>query len=97
MNFRVIIDEVALQEAQEAYDYYEFKQTGLGEKFIEELDKSVASISENPEHNRKMKNEIRQSLLYRFPYVVVYEKMNDVIVIYSIFHTSRNPKKKIKK
>ncbi len=97
MSFQVIIDKIALQEAQDAYDFYEFKHPGLGDKFKEELEKGIESIIENPEHNRKIKNEIRQSLLHKFPYVIVYEKMNNVIVIYSIFHTSRNPKQKFEK
>ncbi len=99
MNYEIIIDEFAIQEAQDAYDYYENKQEGLGEKFKVELSNSIDSISENPKYNRRIKNNIRQCLLNKFPFVVIFEIMEekDIVIVYSIFHTSRNPKHKLDK
>lgn len=38
MFFDVIIKEEAFHDIQEAYDYYEFKQVDLGEKFLQKLE-----------------------------------------------------------
>jgi len=99
MSYRIIIDDIAIHEAQDAFEYYESKQTGLGEKFKVELNNGIESLRTNPEHNRRIKSEIRQCLLGKFPYVVVYEILKDKknIIIYSVFHTSRNPGKKLEK
>ena len=35
----------------------------------------------------------RRGLVRRFPYSVFYEYLDDTVVIYGIFHTSRDPEK----
>lgn len=96
MTFRIIIEDRALKEAQEAYDYYEKQQEGLGERFRLELEKSINHLTVNPKLYRKIKKEIRQKLLYKFPFVIVYEIMTESIIIYAVFHQKRNPRKKLK-
>ncbi|KAA5534867.1 type II toxin-antitoxin system RelE/ParE family toxin [Taibaiella lutea] len=96
MSYKIIIEDRALQEAQTAYDFYEKKQNGLGDRFKIELEKSITRIEANPKQYKKVSREIRQILLHKFPFVIVYEILQDVIIIYAVFHTSRNPKKKFK-
>ena len=86
MRYAIILEDKALREAREAYNFYEKRQEGLGDKFKKELDKSITRIQENPKLHRKIKQEIRQTLLYKFPYVIVY----------AVFHTNRNPQKKFR-
>lgn len=96
MKYKVIFDERAIQEAQEAYDHYEKKQIGLGDRFKAEMDKCVAYIQGNPNQFKKVKREIRQALLHKFPYLIVYQIIDENIVVGAVFHTSRDPKKKFK-
>lgn len=96
MDFRIIIEDKALNEARDAYDYYEKQQEGLGERFKTELEKGINRLKANPELYRKIKNDIRQKLLYKFPYVIVYEVFDDTIIIYAVFHQKRNPKRKLR-
>jgi hypothetical protein len=35
----------------------------------------------------------RRGLVRRFPYAVFYEYVEDMVTVYGIFHTSRNPDK----
>ena len=37
--------------------------------------------------------EYRRSLIRRFPYAVFYECAGNKVMIYAVFHTSRNPAK----
>ncbi|MBL0287878.1 MAG: type II toxin-antitoxin system RelE/ParE family toxin [Bacteroidetes bacterium] len=52
---------------------------------------------ENPKHYRCVAKEYRQTKVNIFPYVIIYELINNKIVIFRIFHTSRNPKHKFVK
>jgi plasmid stabilization system protein ParE len=98
MSYKISIENKALKEAKDAYDYYEKKQKKLGERFNDSLNKSINLIRVNPKYYRKIRKEIRQILLDKFPFVIVFEIIEeDVIVIYAVFHTSRNPKQKTSK
>ena len=96
MKYNVIFDDTALIEMQDAYNYYEEQQQGLGEPFKSELEKTIEYLQKNPKHFKRIKGEIRQALIHRFPYLVVYEIFDDTILVYAVFHTSRNPNKKFK-
>jgi len=97
MTFEIIIEDKALKEAQDAYDYYEEQQAGLGERFKEALDKDIHQIQAHPRNYSKTKKNVRQKLLNGFPFLIVYEIFNNVIIIYAVFHQNRNPRNKFKK
>jgi len=56
----------------------------------------IQSIVHHPERYPIRKKEFRQVLIKVFPYLIIYkiDKNGNNVVIASIFHTSRNPKKK---
>jgi hypothetical protein len=45
MEFELLIQPSALDDIQEAIDYYDFQKDGLGEEFEEELNNHLISIS----------------------------------------------------
>jgi plasmid stabilization system protein ParE len=97
MKYTIVIKEEAAQESIEAYLWYEDKNAGLGEAFFENLDECYSRIEKNPEAFQLQYKSFRQANLKRFPYIVIFEIEADCIVVYSIFHTSRNPKSKFRK
>ena len=46
-----------------------------------------------PELYAKVHEEYRRALVRRFPYAVFYEYSRGTVIVYSIFHTSQDPKK----
>ena len=97
MPYQLIIREEAHLETLEAYHYYQSKSPGLGERFISELLKRYEEIANHPEHysfidERKI---IRDVKLKHFPYLVVYEFYNNMVIVYSVFNGYKNPAKKI--
>lgn len=89
-----IIRDEALTEMKSAYDWYESKRIGLGEKFISRLEDCYKRIDRHPELYPQKHKSQRQALLRGFPYVVMYKKEKDQIIIYAVFHTSQHPLKK---
>lgn len=48
MSFTVIVKQEAHQDTIEAYNYYEGKQSGLGEMFLEALLHRYQELAEHP-------------------------------------------------
>lgn len=96
MTYRVVIKEEAFQDLQVAYDYYEEQKPGLGDDFIAEVKEKINYIQLYPLHFSKVEKDFRQTLIDRFPYLMIYEITGKEVIVYSFFHTSRDPQKKFK-
>lgn len=82
-------------ELSEAYDWYEEKQPGLGDKFYKEVRRYLQLLEKNPlQFPIRQIEELRFAALSKFPYLVIYwiDKVNKIVFVVSIFHTSRNPR-----
>lgn len=82
----------------EGWEWYESKQQGLGDLFINTVIAAVSKIQIAPLKGTKSRFDFRESPLKVFPYVIIYRMELDVEVLFisSIFHTGRNTKKKYK-
>jgi hypothetical protein len=75
MAFNVFIKAEAYEDAVTAFLYYEEKQQGLGEKFLNALGKKYSDISLHP-YNYSFIDEdplkvLRDARLRSFPYLIV--------------------------
>ena len=92
----LIIKPRAITMAKEAYEWYEQQSKGLGEIFLSELNNCYKKIEAQPALYSKTKKNFRQLRLKRFPFVVIYEILRSEVVVFAVFHTSRDPKYKFK-
>ncbi len=83
----------ALLDADEAAEWYESQQSGLGLEFILELDLTIERVASNPEGYEVKYREVRQVLLRRFPYSVYFIYENGIVNILAILHQKRTPEK----
>lgn len=99
MSLTLYFHPLAEDEFRDAYHWYETRAEGLGERFMQEVEERLTDIVNHPEKYPKKKGEYRQTGIRIFPYVIVYKivKNMQLIFISSIFHTSRNPRKKYRK
>jgi len=93
VSLTVILSSVAEMELQESYEWYEYKQAGLGERFLGQIEASINAIVLNPELYPIKIRSFRQYVVSKFPYIIVYELISEqrLIHILHIFHTDRNP------
>ena len=84
----------AIDEANEAYNWYEAQKEGLGLEFLEAVDLFSNNLLRNPRTHSYYIETVRQGRLNKFPYTVVYEVFNEIIVIYSVFMGKQDPAKK---
>jgi plasmid stabilization system protein ParE len=77
---------------------YEDQQSGLGDRFKNEVRNKIELILNNPLHY-PLKRKHYEAQIDNFPFLIIYkiDKRKDLILILSVFHTSRHPKKKYTK
>lgn len=92
MNYTLEIKEEAADEISDAFTWYEDRKEGLGSEFVGSLEKYLARITKKPLLYPKSSKEERVAVMKRFPYKIVYGIEEKSVVIYAVFHTSRNPK-----
>jgi len=95
--YRLIIKPRAIEMATKAYKWYEEQREGLGELFLDEIEECYDRLEASPESYQKIKANFRHVVARTFPYVIIFEILGEDIVVYAVFHTSRNPRKKFKK
>ena len=95
--YQLIIRQTATEKAKDAFDWYEEQQLGLGNPFLDELRSCYEKIKTSPASYTKIKKNFRHILLKKFPYIVIYEIIGNDVVVYAVFHTSRNPQRKFQK
>jgi plasmid stabilization system protein ParE len=95
MNYTIEMSPKAEKELYEVWNWYEDEQPGLGERFEKEFFRKIGLIRDNPLHYA-LKKGMREVRTDSFPYLLIYKisEKKKMIVIVSVFHTSRHPKKK---
>ena len=96
MAYQLILLEEADKEYQEAAQWYESNSKDLGFRFIDIIEKKLQIIQEYPERFPKRNGNFRETPVKIFPYIIVYTcyKTEGIRTVNSIFHSSRNPRKK---
>ncbi len=91
--FTISFSEEAMLELQAIYDWYENTKPGLGERILKLIEEQLEILKKNPTlYQIALKNK-RALILRDFPYQIIYGTHQNQVVVYAIFHTSRNPKK----
>ena len=93
MAVELIVASEAEQDLVEAYAWYENRKIGLGEEFLGCVDACLEGICRTPEMRALVHENYRRGLVRRFPYAVFYEYVEGVVIVYGMFHTSRDPDK----
>lgn len=94
--FELMIRPAATEMMAKAHEWYEEQQPALGERFLREIDHCFDKLEADPYLYAVIKKQYRQILLKNFPYVIVFKVIEAQVLILSVFHTSRNPRKKFK-
>lgn len=91
-RFKVLITASAYNDIQQAIDYYNEKQRGLGKRFHLAVKEAIGVVRRNPFYQIRY-DEVRCFSVKHFPYMlhfVVTEEIKTVI-LYAVIHTSLDP------
>ena len=90
MKFSILVSEMANEDANIIFDWYEGIHVGLGDSFINELEISKSDLMNNPLVFAKWNKNIRRMVMRKFPYKLFYKIYDDNIVILAIIHARRS-------
>ncbi len=85
--------KVAEAEFDDAIEYYEIQQEGLGDRFKNNVEYAILRIVAFPEAFRPLSKRTRRCLVTKFPYGVIYQHRDDSkeILVVAIAHLHRKP------
>ncbi len=92
MDYKIIISAEAEKDTKEAYCYYEKEKSGLGDRFLVELDNFYEKLKRHPTYYSFVDEEktTRSLALKVFPYKIIYEITEEELYVFAIHHSSRN-------
>ena len=88
---RVTFNELAERELNDAAQYYEHEQPGLGTAFIGEVRRCTQALAEHPESGPIVFGAIRRRLCQRFPYGLLYTVAGSELRILAVMNLKRRP------
>ena len=80
-------------DIQEAYDWYEERLQGIGDRFLAAVDQCIDRVAANPSGFPTVYADVRRALLQTFPYSVLYRVEGDFITVLGCFHGRRDPRR----
>jgi plasmid stabilization system protein ParE len=92
VTYEVQFGRLVKWDLAEAYDWYEEREEGLGETFLDAFEARVEAIRENPRSFPVVHRDVRRSLLRRFPYMVLYRVESLQVTVIGCLHGRRDPR-----
>ncbi len=84
------LDEAQL-ELDEAIDFYNNESDGLGSVFLQEVLNAIERIANYPDAWHPLSKNTRRCQTRRFPYGLIYTKLEDSILVISVSNFHRKP------
>lgn len=92
MTLPIVLRPEARSDIAEACEWYDGKSRGLGQRFLDELDRLLQRVAVHPELYEIALKTVRRARLRRFPYVVYYRVVAERIEVLAVLHGRRDPK-----
>jgi len=74
------------QELREIIEYYEECSKGLGLDFLNDFEQHILKVSSAPSQWMIVSDNIRRSLMNRFPFVIYFRVIQDILRITVVKH-----------
>ncbi len=93
MSFNVQVRRAAELDVAEAQLWYETQRSGLGAAFYSEVSQVIERLAENPLIYQVAYRDIRRALVPRFPYLIWYRVLGELVTVLACSHGRRDPRK----
>lgn len=81
----------AQHELNQAVEFYDAEDAGLGGAFLDAVERALGQIQAYPESSPISLAPARAKVLSAFPYSVIYWVTDDVIIVLAVTHHHRRP------
>lgn len=99
MAFKYILLEDAQIDFEESLHWYAIRSGPATVNFIKAVDAAMNLICANPQRWRNKYKNYHELGLKQYPFSIIYiiDKEKELVVVTSVYHHKRNPKKRYKK
>lgn len=88
---QLVITPRAIKEIQNAVDYYNSKQNGLGKRFYQDVKRQFSAVSKNPFSRAVRYSDIRFAVLDKFPYAAHYSVEANLVIVQGVISMYMDP------
>ena len=81
----------AREELNEAAVFYDARVPGLGEAFLDDVERAIETIQRNPRIGAAVGPRFRRTFIGRFPFSNIYAAREGEIVIVAVAHQRKRP------
>jgi plasmid stabilization system protein ParE len=96
VKWRVSIRPRAEMDLQQAWQWYEREQSGLGDKFLAEMRELIQSLHEYAERTPEYYRGFHRLLAPRFPHKIFYRIQGDRVIVFLVLHTTQHHPNKLR-
>jgi len=82
-------------ELRQAADYYESASTGLGKRFLADVECAIGSLATDLVDHAIRFQDIRRVNLKKFPYALYYLLDADDVIVIAVLHTHADTREKL--
>jgi plasmid stabilization system protein ParE len=94
MKYQLSVRDLAEQDMTEAYDFYEAEESGLGDRFHDEVASFLRKIQNNPrQYPISEKLGYYKAALSVFPFCIYYQIIPGKIIIIAVHHARSDPQR----
>lgn len=68
-------------------------KTGLGERFLDKMELALSDVSKHPKLYPEKHKSFRQALIKPFPYLIIFEMIDQSIIVYKVVFAKWHPDK----
>ena len=92
MTHRIEFLFEARAEFDDAANWYEEQEEGLKTEFVRAIDTALQRARTSPYAFPVVEPpSVRRIIVSKFPYSIIYSVESEVIIVYAVFHQSRDP------
>jgi plasmid stabilization system protein ParE len=91
MSLALIVTPEAESDILDGYLWYEEKQSGLGIRFLDEIEQTLARIAPNPLQYQEVEPDIRRAVVHTFPYLAFYTFDADSVHVLAVIRGAQDP------
>jgi len=86
---KLVFRRSAGEDLEDAGLFYEAREPGLGERFLDDVDRLLLQIQENPVRFPVVDHGVRRGLVKSFPYAIYFLVDEGAIIVLGVLHQHR--------
>jgi plasmid stabilization system protein ParE len=92
VKYDVFVRRLAEHDLEEAEDWYNEQQSGLGSEFRGAIADLFERLTNNPRIYPRVLGDVHRAVLRRFPYLVYFQIEDSHIVVLAVLGSGRDPR-----